>query len=115
MYGVLYPALVQYLLDMWLRTYMEYLVRAWIDKHQHLSTHITSQVEGACSVLKTYLQVSTGDLFTVYNKSKLLLLNQHTEFEADIADNKRRTPHTSRDPFYAELLGRISSFALRKL
>jgi hypothetical protein len=72
-------------------------------------------VKGAHSALKSYLQVSTGDLKAVYDKITLTLVNQHSEFEGAIAYNKTRTPHTARGLFYAQLIGRISNYALGRL
>jgi hypothetical protein len=90
-------------------------VRAWVDQHLHFGHRVSSRVEGAHSTLKSYLQVLTGDLKTVYDKISLLLISRFTEFDAAIDHNKLRIPHTARDPLYAPLVGRISSFALGKL
>jgi hypothetical protein len=65
--------------------------------------------------LKSYLQVSTGDLKAVYDKITLLLTNRFAEFKAAVNSNKMRIPHTARDIFYAPLIGQISSYALGKL
>jgi hypothetical protein len=74
-----------------------------------------SRVEGAHSIIKTYLQCSTGDLKMVYDSISLLLSNQHAAFEAEVALNKSRSPHTAMDPLYAQLLGRVSSYALGQI
>jgi hypothetical protein len=44
-----------------------------------------------------------------------MLVNQHSEFDGAIVHNKTRTPHTARDPFYTQLIGRISNYALGRL
>jgi hypothetical protein len=46
-----------------------------MDQHLHFGNRATLQVEGAHSVLKSYLQVSTGNLKAVYDKITLLLIN----------------------------------------
>src|SRR4051794_38749470 len=81
----------------------------------HLGNRVTSRVEGAHYILKSYLQVSTGDLKTVYDKITLLLTNQHIEYDDALAYNKTRTPHTAHGPLYSQLVGRISNFALDRL
>jgi hypothetical protein len=86
-----------------------------VDRSLHFGHRTTSRVEGAHNTLKTYLQVSTGDLRVVYDKITLLLANQLAQYEAGVAQNKTRTPHTSRDPFYAALIGRVSNFALGQI
>jgi hypothetical protein len=72
-------------------------------------------VEGAHSTVKTYLQVSTGDLKMVYDNISLLLTNQHIAYNAEVATNKVRMPHTARYPLYAQLLGWVSHYALGKI
>jgi hypothetical protein len=114
-YDESYGPLIQYVKETWLDHYKTYIVRAWTDQHLHFGHRVTSRVEGAHSVLKSYLQVSTGDLHSVYEKIMLLLKNQHAEFDAAIEQNRTRTPHTARDPFYSALVGRISNYALGKL
>jgi hypothetical protein len=114
-YDESYGALIQYIKETWLNHYKTYIVRAWTDQHLHFGHRVTSRVEGAHSVLKSYLQVSTGDLHGVYEKIMLLLKNQHSEFDAAIEQNRIRTPHTARDPFYSALVGRVSHYALGKL
>ncbi|CAG8787982.1 3145_t:CDS:2 [Gigaspora margarita] len=51
-----------------------------------------SRVEGAHATLKKYLQVSTGDLYTVYEKISLLLENQYNKIKAMISKDETRLP-----------------------
>ena len=51
----------------------------------------------------------------VYDNISLLLTNQHASYEAKVAMNKSRLPHTALDPIYAQLLGGISNYALGKI
>jgi hypothetical protein len=91
------------------------VVKVWVDQHFHFENRATSQVKGAYSVLKSYLQVSTSNLKVVYNNITLLLTNQFAEFETTVDSNKMRIPYTAQDIFYAPLIGQISSYALGKL
>jgi hypothetical protein len=61
------------------------------------------------------LQVSTGDLKTVFEKIQLLLENDHEEHDGALAIDLTRIPHTARDPLYGQLIGRVSNFALGKI
>ncbi|CAG8788749.1 8673_t:CDS:1, partial [Racocetra persica] len=63
---------------------------AWVDHYLHLGNTSTSRVEGSHSVLKKYLQISTGNLNIVHEKISLLLENQHHEIKAMIAKDKTR-------------------------
>ena len=74
-----YEDLVVYLRDTWL-DFKWNLVHCWIDQNLHFENRVTSRVKSAYSVLKNYLQVSTGDLKSVLDKITLLLVNQHTEY-----------------------------------
>jgi hypothetical protein len=44
-----------------------------------------------------------------------MLIGQHIEHKAAIESNKIRTPHANNNAFYAQLLGRVSYYALGKL
>lgn len=110
-----FPILLSYIQNTWLEPWKKLLVRAWVDQLPHFENRASSQVEGGHSTLKSYLQVSTGDLKMVYDRITLLLNNRFSEFYAAIENNKIRIPHTARDPFYALLLGWVSSFALGQL
>ena len=91
------------------------IVRAWVDQHLYFGNRATSRVEGAHSMLKSYLQVSTGDLRVVYDKISLLLISRFNEFEAAVNHNKLHIPHIAQDSFYRLLISQVSSFALGKL
>ena len=41
--------------------YKKYFVDVWTEKFTHFGNRVTSRAEGAYSLLKKYLQVSTGD------------------------------------------------------
>jgi hypothetical protein len=110
-----YPLLLSYIEDTWLRSWKMLVVRVWVDQHLHFGNRVTSQVEGAYNILKSYLQVSTGDFKVVFDKIILLLRNRFAEFEAKVDSNKIRIPHRARDLFYTPLIGQISSYALGKL
>ena len=51
----------------------------------------------------------------VYDNISLLLANQHIAYEADVATNKAWLPHTTRHPLFAQLLDRVSHYALGKM
>jgi hypothetical protein len=104
--------LIGYLKKTWLVPWKESLVWAWVDQHLHLGNRATSRVEGAHSVLKKYLQVSTGDLKTVHEKISLLLSDRHAKYIDKVFYDKTTIQHMARDLFYACLISRISHYAL---
>ena len=114
-YNLIVPSLVAYAKNTWLTPWKESFVQAWVDKYAHFGNRATSRVEGAHNTLKLYLQAATGDLKGVFDKVTLLLTNQHLAYDATVSRNKTRTPHTACDPFYGQLLGRVSSFTLGRI
>ncbi|CAG8589426.1 19464_t:CDS:2, partial [Racocetra persica] len=74
-----------------------------------------SGIEGAHAMLKKYLQVSTGNLHTMYEKILLLLENQYNEIKAMISKDKTHILHTQNISFYSRLISKVSLFALRRI
>jgi MULE transposase domain len=109
------PGLVSYIRNTWLDLWKRLFIRAYTNKYLHFGNRVTSRVEGAHSTLKSYLQISTGDLKSVFDKITIMLTNQHAEYDGAIAHNRTRTPHTTNNPFYSQLLGRISNYTLGQL
>jgi hypothetical protein len=72
-------------------------------------------VESAHSILKSYFQVSTGNLKRVLDKVTLLLTNQHAEHATVLDQEQQRSPHDVNIPLFTELIGKVTSFALRKI
>src|SRR2546421_2850316 len=94
-YSATAPGLVQYIKDTWIVLWKRSMIQAYTNKVLHLGNRVTSRVEGAHNTIKSYLQCSTGDLKAVYDSINLLLANQHASYEAEIALNKSRSPHTA--------------------
>jgi hypothetical protein len=109
------PELVQYIYRTWLMPWKCFIIHAYVDQYLYLSNQVTLQVEGAHSQLKSCLQISTGNLKTVYKKITLLLTHQHTKYNGVVKRSKSRIPHIAIDLFYGCLLNRISNCALGKL
>ncbi|KAH9248286.1 hypothetical protein BASA81_014090 [Batrachochytrium salamandrivorans] len=108
------PSVINYLQDTWL-PYKERFVSAWANRYLHLGNTATSRVGGAHATLKKYLQVSTANLFVVYEKILLLLEQQYNEIKAMVGKDRIRTPHALNTPFYSQVINNISSFALKKV
>lgn len=66
-------------------------------------------------MLKSYLQVSVGDLHAVHEKISLALENQHQEIRALISQEMIRVPHAYNKPLYAQVVTKVSAFALKKV
>ncbi|CAG8795034.1 32068_t:CDS:2, partial [Gigaspora margarita] len=66
-------------------------------------------------MLKRYLQVSVGDLHVVHEKVSLALENQHREIKTMISQEMIRIPQAQNKPFYAQVITKVSAFALKKV
>ena len=93
----------------------EKFVAAWTGKVAHFGNRATSRGEGAHSILKKYLQVSSGGLSEVKEKICLAIENQFAEIKARLSSEKIRHPHHVRIPFFEELITHISVYALDQL
>jgi len=106
--------LVWYLKDTWL-VFKWNLVRFWVDQNLHFGNRATSRVEGAHSVVKGYLQVSTGNLNRVLDRIQLMLINKIAEHNSELDMARQRVLHNINIPIFAELIRKVTSFALRKI
>ena len=66
---------LKYLSNTWL-IYKDRFVNDWTSMYLHFGNKATSRVEGAHACLKTFLQVSTGDLLLVLSKLNLAIEHQ---------------------------------------
>jgi hypothetical protein len=107
-----FPKFLQYIDKTWLTDHKERFVQCWANRYLHFGHRQTSRAEGAHSVIKRYLQVSTGDLHSVLTSLALMLENQHTEHRAAIASARNRTPQCFLVPVLQPLIGHITPYAL---
>ena len=66
-------------------------------------------------MIKAHLQVLTGNLKTVFDKINLMLSSKYSKYDAAVDNNRSRTPHANKGPFYEQLLGQVSHYALGQL
>ncbi|XP_074346198.1 protein FAR-RED IMPAIRED RESPONSE 1-like [Apium graveolens] len=107
-------SLLNYMNTAWI-PYKERFVFAWTNNFMHLGNHVTSRAEGAHTVLKQYLNISTGDFRDVKDKISLAIENQYQEIKIRVASEKVRIPHKFRIPLFQEFICHISVFALSQL
>ena len=107
-----YPSFLRYLKQTWLTDHKERFVQCWTNKYLHFGHQETSRAEGAHSVIKRYLQVSTGDLNGVLISLALMLTNQHVEHHAAMSSARNRIPQCFLIPMLQSLIGHITPYAL---
>jgi hypothetical protein len=86
-----------------------------VNQSLHFGNRVISRVESAHSILKSYLQVSMGDLKIVLDRISLLLVNQTADYASILETAQQHTPHNVNIPVFAELVRKVTLFALRKI
>jgi len=108
------PHVVDYLQNQWITKHKERFVYAWTSLFRHLE-HITSaRIEGAHSRLKKYIEVSSGDLFTLFERIFDAYVNEMIEIRAEIAQQRNKKSKKHRDSIFADVQMKISYYALNK-
>ncbi|KAF3901952.1 hypothetical protein ABW20_dc0100979 [Dactylellina cionopaga] len=105
------PELAQYIESQWL-PYKETFARPWIGKILHLKHSVTSRVEGAHARLKSYLDVSTGDLLFVFRQTLQAHLDECFAITQRIAQQQQRDNANHRDSLFDRVRRQISWYAL---
>jgi hypothetical protein len=105
---------VNYVVNTWL-LWKEKLVRCWVDQHLHFGVLVTSPIEGCHSILKQYLQRSNRDLAGVFSRLELFWASQQRGILQAVAQDQVRPKHNINIHIFAELIGHIHGYALRKL
>lgn len=106
---------IGYLHATWLNPHKEKLVKAWVDQHLHFGTIVTSRVEGIHSLLKSYLNTSTLDLFEAWGAITRAVTNQVHQLQSNQAQQQLRQPIELRIALYSAVQGWVSFEALRKV
>ena len=101
-----------YLQDTWIDGHKEKFIRYWVDHVLYFGNRDTSRAEGAHATIKRYLQISTGDLYSILQKLAQMLENQHIEHNASMAQARNRTPQSFRIPLMEAVVGHITPYAL---
>jgi putative lipoic acid-binding regulatory protein len=108
-----HPDLLRYLKHE-LELYKEEIVEAWTCSALHFGNRVTSRIEGQHSMLKSYLQYSTGDLKLVVDKINTMIRNLINNFEARLAQAYDRRPHAIKFQalFSEELKQKVTPYGL---
>jgi len=107
--------LANYITNTW------YIVReqfatAWSNNHRHYGNIATSRAEGAHAMLKKYIQVSTGNLFSTVVKIMGAIDAQYLLYiESRDRDREHAYVHQKSDPFFAAVIHRIPRNILQQV
>lgn len=106
-----YPSVVHYLESTWI-PHKEKLMDAWVGKLLHLGSVTTSRAESINAFLKKFLSSSVGNLLTVAQQLNQAIEHQLSELCKSHADDKFKCPTFCRQPIFAEVVHKVSNFAL---
>jgi hypothetical protein len=106
------PEVLNYVTKTWL-IHKKHFVKAWTLNYPHFGSKTSSRAEGAHAFIKKFLQVSTGDLLTVFNKLKIALDHQ---IKAEMDRRSKETMHhlLTLPEIFTPVSGKISLFALKE-
>lgn len=105
--------LLTYLRQTWIQ-YREKFVLAWTKEVMHFGHLVTSRVEGAHAVLKSWLEVSNGDLNRVCTKLRMCVEHQVRSVRHQISVDGSSKVISLTHPIWSNVNGLISHFALKK-
>jgi MULE transposase domain/FAR1 DNA-binding domain len=107
--------IITYIDNTWINIHKEKFITAFTNEYLHFNSTSSSRVEGAHSIIKKYLLVSTGHVDTVCMKLELAISNQITEIKAKEQFDRINIKHLYRLPVFNNLIGNISDFAMNIL
>ncbi|KAE8217738.1 hypothetical protein CF326_g9350 [Tilletia indica] len=88
-------------------------VNAYINRHPHMGTRVTSRAEGAHATLKNWLHSRHGSLFVVTQALKNHFVVQQTGISSDLENDRAKIPVTLLgDPFFVQVSRTVSRHAL---
>jgi hypothetical protein len=113
-YGI-FSDIIKYLDQTWILPYKENFVSYWINQYQHLGGHTSSRVEGSHSAIKSYMNISTGDLMLAKENIELAIKKQLREYQEKLATEKSKILHPINNVFFSNVFKRASFYSLKKI
>ncbi|KAI9914640.1 hypothetical protein PsorP6_007475 [Peronosclerospora sorghi] len=108
------PEAVAYIYKQWI-PFKTRFFSAWTNLVLHFNNVNTLRVEGAHSVIKTYLKVSTMDLWDVCRRLEMAMRNAVGELRAAIGSNNFKVWSDHEDGFYYGVVKLFSAYALHEV
>lgn len=113
-----FPKKVDYLYNTCLFLFRPKFINCYLDKIRHYRNVVTSQIEDCHILLKSKLEISMDDLFTIVTNINSLLWNQHQEYIIALGEVKNNTPmilKSVNNMIYQDLTPYITLFILLKI
>ncbi|XP_058777076.1 PKS-NRPS hybrid synthetase cheA-like [Vicia villosa] len=106
---------INYVIDTWLTPHRHRFVKAWVNQVLHLGNTTTNRVEFAYWKLKQMLKNNLGDLCKCWEAMNDNIKIQVGNIRASFQKSFYEVKHAHTSPFYANLRGSVSRFALRQI
>ena len=108
-----YFEFVDYLENIWIKSFVDKIVKCHINRIRHFFFTTTSRSEDAHKILKQQLGFSTGDLKLVIDKIEILLMNQKKNYVIKLDVVKMRVFFDFQILLFRDLISKFFSHVLR--
>ncbi len=105
--------IINYLKDIWIRSFDRKIIKCYINKIRHFFFTIISRSKNAHRVLKHNLKFSTDDLKMMMNNIEILLMNQRKNYAMKLNDAKMRVSFDLKISSFRDLILHVISHVLR--
>jgi hypothetical protein len=113
-YEMIVPEAIICLEDTWLK-FKERFIQYWTNRIFHLNNVATSRAEGAHAYIKRSFNGPAGTCRHVWTNIKRAIESQHEQLTNEISYNWLYKLPFTRTPLYAELMLKLSHYALNKI
>lgn len=110
-----YPEALEYVTTIWLDTYKDRFVAAWIDTCMHFGNMTTSRAESSHAKLKSQLGSNEDSFESSWTKIHNLIQLQHTDIKLSFEKSLTFVQHNFEPSEFMELRGNISTSALDRI
>ncbi len=107
--------IINYLKDIWIRSFDRKIVKCYINKVRHFFITSTSRSKSAHRVLKHNLRFSIDDLKMMMNNIEILLMNKRKEYALKLNDAKMRVSFDLKIASFRDLISHVTSHVLRMI
>ncbi len=107
--------IINYLKDIWIRSFDRKIIKCYINKIRHFFIISTSRSKSAHRVLKHNLKFFIDDLKMMMNNIEILLMNQRKEYATKFDETKIRVSFDLKISSFKDLISHVISHALRMI
>jgi hypothetical protein len=114
-YYAKYFEIINYLKDIWIKSFDRKIIKCYINKIRHFFIISTSRSKSAHRVLKYNLRFFIDDLKMMMNNIEILLMNQRKEYATKFDETKMRVSFDLKISSFKDLISHVTFHALRMI